>query len=98
METEALTGGGSGALSSLPQHMADAGSDTYDQSLNLDLAAGQRKLLIEIDDALARIANNTFGICEDLGIPISAERLENTPWARCSIEGALEREHREGLL
>lgn len=97
METEALTGGGSGSLSSLPQHMADAGSDTYDQSLNLDLAAGQRKLLREIDGALARIADNTFGICEYLGTPISPERLENTPWARYSIEGAREMEH-QGLL
>ena len=97
METEALTGGGSGSLSSLPQHMADAGSDTYDQSLNLDLAAGQRKLLKEIDDALVRIADNTFGICEYLGTPISDERLENTPWARYSIEGAREMEH-QGLL
>ncbi len=88
METEALIGRGSGSLSKLPQHMADAGSDTYDQTLNLDLAAGQRKLLKEIDDALARIENKTYGICEMLGKPISKERLENTPWARYSIEAA----------
>lgn len=88
METEALIGRGSGSLSKLPQHMADAGSDTYDQTLNLDLAAGQRKLLKEIDDALARIENKTYGICELLGKPIKKERLENTPWARYSIEAA----------
>ncbi len=88
METEALIGRGSGSLSKLPQHMADAGSDTYDQTLNLDLAAGQRKLLKEIDDALARIENKTYGICEMLGKPIKKERLENTPWARYSIEAA----------
>lgn len=92
METEALIGRGSGSLSKLPQHMADAGSDTYDQTLNLDLAAGQRKLLKEIDDALARIENRTYGICELLGKPISKERLENTPWARYSIEGARRKE------
>ena len=92
METEALIGRGSGSLSKLPQHMADAGSDTYDQSLNLDLAAGQRKLLKEIDDALMRIENKTYGICELLGKPISKERLENTPWARYSIEGARRKE------
>jgi RNA polymerase-binding transcription factor DksA len=92
METEALIGRGSGSLSKLPQHMADAGSDTYDQTLNLDLAAGQRKLLKEIDDALARIENKTYGICELLGKPISKERLENTPWARYSIEGARRKE------
>lgn len=92
METEALIGRGSGSLSKLPQHMADAGSDTYDQTLNLDLAAGQRKLLKEIDDALVRIENKTYGICELLGKPISKERLENTPWARYSIEGARRKE------
>lgn len=88
MESEALTGGGSGSLSHLPQHMADAGSDTFDQSLALDLAASQRGLLKEIDDALDRIDNNTYGICELLGKPIAEERLKQTPWARFSIEAA----------
>lgn len=88
METEALVGRGSGSLSKLPQHMADAGSDTYDQTLNLDLASSQRKLLKEIDDALARIENKTYGVCELLGKPIRKERLDNTPWARYSIEAA----------
>jgi RNA polymerase-binding transcription factor DksA len=89
METEAL-GGRSGSLSNMPQHMADAGSDTYDQSLNLDLANSQRKMLKEIDDALLRLDAGTYGICEHLGKAISAERLESAPWARFSIEGARE--------
>ncbi|MBL0927006.1 MAG: TraR/DksA family transcriptional regulator [Phycisphaerales bacterium] len=87
MESEALTGG-SGSLSHLPQHTADQGSDTYDQTLNLDLAAQQRKLLREIDDALTRIDAGTYGICELLGRPIGEERLRYTPWARHSIEAA----------
>ncbi|HVZ94889.1 MAG TPA: TraR/DksA C4-type zinc finger protein [Phycisphaerales bacterium] len=87
METEALLGGG-GSLSHLPQHMADQGTDTYDQSLNLDLAASQRGIVREIDMALERINNNTFGICELTGKPIDKERLMNTPWARYSIEAA----------
>ncbi len=87
MENEAL-GGRSGALSSFPQHLADQGSDEYDQSLALGLAASQRKLLAEIDAALDRIENGTYGICESLGIPISRQRLEAQPWARVSLEGA----------
>lgn len=87
MENEAL-GGRSGALSSFPQHLADQGSDEYDQSLALGLAASQRKLLGEIDAALDRIENGTFGICEVLGIPISRQRLEAQPWTRVSLEGA----------
>jgi DnaK suppressor protein len=93
-ETEALGGQRSGSLSNMPQHMADAGSDTYDQSLNLDLATSQRKFLKEIEDAIGRIDGGTYGICELLGKAISEERLENTPWARYSIEGAREMERR----
>jgi DnaK suppressor protein len=97
MENEAL-GGNGGSLSHLPQHMADQGSDTFDQSLNLDLAASQRGLLKEIDDALDRIDANLYGICELLGKPIKLERLRNTPWARFSIEAAREIEKNPFLL
>lgn len=92
MESSALRGGESGSLSHLPQHMADQGSDAYDQSLALDLAASQRSLLKEIDAAIARIDNKTYGICELHGKPINKERLKNTPWARFSIEAARELE------
>ena len=93
METEALKGQ-SGSLSSVPQHMADQGSDTYDQSLALDLAAADRKLIKEIDEAIKRIDNGTFGVCEMTGKPIRPERLEELPWARYSIEAARELERR----
>jgi RNA polymerase-binding transcription factor DksA len=88
MEEEALGSGGSGSLSHLPQHMADQGSDTFDQSLNLDLAASQRSFLKEIDDALDRIDNGTFGICEMLGKAIKIDRLKHAPWARYCIDAA----------
>lgn len=87
MELEAL-GYGRDALSSLPQHLADQGSDAYDQSLSLGLAASQRELLREIDAALARIDEGAFGICEALGKAINKDRLEATPWSRYSVEGA----------
>ncbi|MBS0186882.1 MAG: TraR/DksA C4-type zinc finger protein [Planctomycetes bacterium] len=94
MEQEALRGQ-SGSLSNLPQHIAEQGSDTFDQSLALDLAAADRKLIKEIEDALKRIEDGTFGICELTGKPIKAERLEELPWARYSIDAArmLERQH-----
>lgn len=87
MEQEALRGQ-SGSLSNLPQHIAEQGSDTFDQSLALDLAAADRKLIKEIEDALKRIEDGTFGVCELTGKPIKAERLEELPWARYSIEAA----------
>ena len=97
MENEAL-GSNSGALSRLSQHMADQGSDTFDQTLNLDLAASQRGLLKEIDAALERIDARTYGVCELLGKPIGIERLRNTPWARFSIEAARRLENNPHLL
>jgi RNA polymerase-binding transcription factor DksA len=96
MENEALMGQ-SGSLSHLPQHMAEQGSDAYGQSLSLDLAAADRRLIREIDDALARIEAGTYGICELTGKPIRAERLEELPWARYSIEAARELERRSTM-
>ncbi len=93
MEGEALQGS-SGSLSHTPQHMADQGSDAYDQALSLDLAQVDRNLIKEIDDALSRIAAGTFGVCEITAKPISAVRLDELPWTRFSIEGARERERR----
>lgn len=92
MEREALQGGGS--LSNMPQHMAEQGSDTYDTTLSLDLAAADRKLIKEIDDAIARIDKGTYGVCELTGKPIKVDRLEELPWARYSIEAARELERR----
>jgi DnaK suppressor protein len=96
METEALKGN-SGSLSHVPQHMAEQGSDVYGQSLSLDLAAADRRLIKEIDDALKRIDAGTYGVCELTGKPIRAERLEELPWARYSIEAARELERRSTM-
>jgi len=76
------------AASSMPQHMADQGSDEYDQSLMLGLAESQRKLIREIDEALERIEDRTYGVCHLLGTPIQRDRLEAMPWTKYSLEGA----------
>jgi DnaK suppressor protein len=78
----------SGDLSSMPIHMADLGTDTYDQEFALGLMDSERKLLREIDDALQRIEDHTYGICEGTGKPISKARLEAQPWARYCVEYA----------
>ena len=96
MEADALRSS-SGDLSHLPQHLADQGSDSYEQSLSLDLAAADRRLIKEIDDALARIDNRTYGVCERTGKPIRKTRLQELPWARYSIEAAREMERRGGF-
>lgn len=93
MESAALQVHG-GNLSNLPIHMADIGSDTFDQDFMLGLAETERKRLYEIDDALRRIADKTYGVCQMTGKPIPKARLNAKPWAKYTIEAArlLERE------
>ena len=77
-----------GDLSSMPIHMADLGTDNYEQEFALGLMDSERKLLREIDNALGRLENKTYGICEATGKPISKARLEAQPWARYCVEHA----------
>ena len=91
MEDEALKKSrldASGDLSSMPIHMADIGTDNYEQEFALDLMDGERKLLHEIDDAMQRIEQGTYGICEATGKPIGKARLEAQPWARYCVKYA----------
>lgn len=85
-----------GDLSSMPIHMADIGSDTYEQEFALGLMDSEIKLLREIDKALDRMARKTYGICERTSKPISRARLEAKPWARYSVEYA--RKLEQGLV
>lgn len=87
MEEEALRSRG-GNLSNMPLHMADVGSDTYDQDFTLGMAEAERKLLLEIDQALVRIADRTYGVCQMTGKPIPKMRLNAKPWAKYTIEAA----------
>jgi RNA polymerase-binding protein DksA len=92
MEREALRSSGSSNLSTLPIHMADMGTDNYEQEFTLGLVEKDRNLLREINAALAKIQNGTYGVCEGTGKPISKPRLEAQPWARYSIEYARQME------
>jgi RNA polymerase-binding transcription factor DksA len=84
MEFEALRRDSS-SLSNMPTHMADMGSDNYEIDNILGLMDSEIKILLEINDALSRIENGTYGICEINGELIPKARLEAIPWARCCI-------------
>src|SRR5205809_4284663 len=88
MEREALRSGSGSNLSNLPLHMADMGTDNYEQEFTLGLVEKDRNLLREINNALAKIQNGAYGLCEGTGKPITKARLEAQPWARFSIEYA----------
>jgi RNA polymerase-binding protein DksA len=81
-----------GDLSSMPIHMADLGSDNYELEFTLGLIEGERAILKEIDEALERIRNNTYGICLATGKPIGKARLKAKPWAKYSYEYTLAQE------
>ena len=87
MEDEALRSKG-GNLSNMPIHMADVGTDTFDQDLALGMAETERKLLNEINSALKRIQEKSYGVCEMTGKPIPKARLNAKPWARLTIDAA----------
>lgn len=84
-EDQALRSEG-GNLSHMPIHMADVGSDAYDQDFMLSLAESDRKLIREIDEALQRIENKTYGVCLLTRKPIPKARLNAKPWAKYTIE------------
>ncbi len=75
-------------------HMADAGSDAYDRDLALGMLSSEQDAVFEIDEALNRMRNGTYGICEATGKPIPRPRLEAIPWARftAAAEKGLEQE------
>jgi RNA polymerase-binding protein DksA len=84
MESEAFKGGSN--LSNMPIHMADVGTDNFEQEFTLGLIESERQILREIQDALARVDDGTFGICQGTGKPIPRVRLEAVPWAKYTIE------------
>lgn len=93
METQALRDN-AGETSSMPIHMAEVGSDAYDQDLKLGLSASERERVVDIDAALVRIAEKTYGVCESTGEAIVMARLHAKPWARFSIAAARKLEPR----
>ncbi len=80
--------------------MADSATDSFDHDLALGLLSYEQDALCEIDAALQRIQNGTYGLCEETAQPIPAARLEAVPWTRYTkdVEARLERAERAGPL
>ena len=69
----------------MPLHLADIGTDQYEREFTLGLMKTERQTLEEIDEALARIRQGTYGICLGTHKVIAKARLTVKPWARYSI-------------
>ena len=87
MTTETLRARAEGSeASAFGMHQADAGSDAYDRDFALSLLSKEQDALLEIEEALKRLDNGTYGICESSGKPILQARLEALPFARYTRE------------
>ncbi len=75
-----------GDLSSYGQHMADAGTDTFDRDFALSMVANEQDALSEVEAAIQRIKSDTYGVCESTGKPIAKERLLAVPFTRYSAD------------
>lgn len=82
----------SGDLSKMPIHMADIGSDNYEQEFSLDLLAAEQATLAEVDSALARIESGEYGACVECGHRIKKSRLNAIPYTHYCIDCATKRD------
>lgn len=76
----------SGDLSGYSTHMADAASDSYDREFALNIASKEGSILYDIDYALKRIDDKTYGICEICEKEISVARLNAVPYAKLCVK------------
>jgi RNA polymerase-binding transcription factor DksA len=72
--------------SAFGMHQADAGSDAYDKDFALSLLSQEQDALYEVEEALKRVENGTYGVCEMSSKSIPHARLEALPFARFTVE------------
>jgi RNA polymerase-binding transcription factor DksA len=83
--------------SAFGMHQADAGSDAYDRDFALSLLSQEQDALYEIEEALKRVEEGVYGICQISGKSIPHERLEAIPFARFTVECQSELEKQRKL-
>lgn len=83
---------GNGEASSMPIHMADVGSDNFEQEFTLSLMENEGATLELVEAALERIEEGTYGECEECGAKIPKARLSAIPYAALCVKCASEQE------
>ena len=81
---------------SMPNHMAELGSGNFDQELTLSLLGSENDALDQIEAAIERIEDGSYGRCEECGVKISRSRLEAIPYAASCVRCASQREEDNG--
>lgn len=87
LEGEAMKKGSdaAGDLSTLPMHLADLGTDSFEQDVSLGLMENESDEIHEIEEALERIREGIFGLCEGCRKKIPKERLRAIPYTRLCV-------------
>jgi RNA polymerase-binding transcription factor DksA len=101
MAAEALrqTGGeASGNLSNAPMHLADLGTDNFEQEMAVSLLENQSQLLDQVRSALQRVADGTYGRCPECGREIPTARLDAVPYTPYCVNDAARIEQEEGQV
>jgi len=75
----------SGDLSGYTVHMADMSADTYERELSMNIASSEQEVLYQIDEALKRIEEGTYGVCQQCAKPIGLSRLKAVPYTSMCI-------------
>lgn len=78
----------SGNLSNVPMHMADIGTDTFEQEMSASLLTNARQLQTEVAAALDRLEQGSFGKCRQCGRDIAEDRLQAVPYTPYCVECA----------
>ena len=95
LEDEALGDSASGDLSTIPFHMADLGTDTFDRDFALGLMENSAEELVALDEALARIRDGRYGMCDLCGEAIPRARLEAIPYTKHCVPCQQKQERRQ---
>ena len=74
---------------------ADSGTDNFDRDFALSLVSSEQDALIEIEEAILRIKDGSYGVCEITDKAIPAARLSAVPFTRYSVEGQAEHERNQ---
>ena len=85
----------SGDLSGYSSHMADIATDNFAQEFNIELVSSEQGLLNLIEDALLKIKEGKFGMCEICEKPIGQKRLAAVPYTRYCIKCQSEEEKKK---
>ena len=84
----------SGDLSSYTIHMADMSADAYDRELAMNIAESSQEVLYQIDEAIKRIDDGTYGLCQTCQKPIGISRLKVVPYTSMCIECQRDKERK----